>query len=466
MLITKKLKIKWNGGTKQHYIDLGYTYTKIGDEFEIDVNDLTNGSGYSVEVKCDFGYCKDPYLHVVWKDYLNHVREGDKYYCRKCCTSLSVIENIKQRKLIRGKSFYQWCIENNRQDALDRWDYELNDCKSSEISYYLGNKIYLKCSLGIHKSELKKINSFTSGSEGSIQCKACNSFAQWGIDNICEGFLDKYWDYDKNTVDPWIITKSSGKYVWIKCQEKDYHGSYKIVCRDFNNGIRCAYCTNNHGKVHILDALGTLYPEVLNIWSDKNKKSPYEYAPMSGEYIWWKCLNGKHQNYERSIKDSTYLNFRCPECVNERNESFLQEKVRLYLEKLNYTILHEYKCTLKCINPLTNYQLPYDNEIIVNNKHLIIEVHGSQHYDKNCIFHKLSARKFKTTIEYQFEYLQYKDKYKKDFALSHGYQYLIIPYYTDDSNETWKDLINDKINDKINEIKTVFPTFPSWSVSN
>ena len=26
------------------------------------------------------------------------------------------------------KSFYDWCVENNREDILDRWDYELNDC--------------------------------------------------------------------------------------------------------------------------------------------------------------------------------------------------------------------------------------------------------------------------------------------------------------------------------------------------
>ena len=35
---------------------------------------------------------------------------------------------------------------------------------------------------------------------------------------------------------------------------------------------------------------------------------------------------------------------------------------------------------------------------------------------------------------------------KKDYALSRGYFYLAIPYWTNDENETWKSLINNKIN--------------------
>ena len=38
------------------------------------------------------------------------------------------LENSKLKKSKNKKSFYDWCIENNRQDVLDRWDYELNDC--------------------------------------------------------------------------------------------------------------------------------------------------------------------------------------------------------------------------------------------------------------------------------------------------------------------------------------------------
>ena len=34
-LIKEKIKVKWNGATRKHYEELGYSFTKYGDEFEI-----------------------------------------------------------------------------------------------------------------------------------------------------------------------------------------------------------------------------------------------------------------------------------------------------------------------------------------------------------------------------------------------------------------------------------------------
>ena len=55
----------------------------------------------------------------------------------------------------------------------------------NEINYGTHNKYYFKCNkYKEHKSELKNINSFTSGQEGSIQCNQCNSIAQYILDNF------------------------------------------------------------------------------------------------------------------------------------------------------------------------------------------------------------------------------------------------------------------------------------------
>jgi len=53
MLLTKTVKVKWHGGTKKHYIDRGYKFTKIGDEFEVRVEDLPTSSQIIVDVSCD-----------------------------------------------------------------------------------------------------------------------------------------------------------------------------------------------------------------------------------------------------------------------------------------------------------------------------------------------------------------------------------------------------------------------------
>ena len=451
MLIKNQIKeITCRPNNKKILEDKGYKW-KYNELIKIKVEDLSNGSAIYINVRCD--NCLKILENIRYCDYLKQVKEDGKYYCRKCGHKLFAGENLRKTKLKNSLSFEKWCVNNNRQDVLDRWDYELNEnIKPSEINYKTGKKYYFKCPRGLHESELKNIKDFTNGHEGSIKCKKCNSFVQWGIDNLGKDFIEKYWDYEKNTVDPWEISYSSDKKIYIICQEKDYHGSYPMRCADFTKGQRCPYCSNRNGKIHPLDSLGTLYPEVLKIWSDKNKKSPYKYAPHSGEYVYWKCHEGKHEDYYRKIHDSNDADFRCPECVKENNESILQGKVRKYIESLNYTIKHENKCTLIPINPKlkgTNNTLPYDNEI--KELKLIIEVHGIQHY-KITNFHKLTAKRKNTTPEYELHMQKVRDRYKRMYAKSkiNNYHYLEIPYWTDDNEETWKNLIDNKINEITN----------------
>ena len=96
----------------------------------------------------------------------------------------------------------------------------------------------------------------------------------------------------------------------------------------------------------------------------------------------------------------------------------------------------EYKVqrnTLKCINPKTGYQLPYDFEL--SKYKVIIEVQGEQHYKYISKFHK--------TIE-EFEYSQWKDQVKKEFAINMKYKFLEISY-TEINDESYKEKIKSVI---------------------
>jgi len=447
-LLIEFAPMRWHSRNKKFYESKGYVFTKMDDEFKVKVEDLQDGSHILVNIECDG--CNKKIINVMWKNYKKCVKEDGTYYCKKCASVLYGSRKSMKTKLKNGEnSFKQWCINNYRQDILDKWDYDLNKINPSEINFSTNKKYYFKCPVKLHKSELKDIANFTTNGH-NILCKACNSFAQWGIDNICVDFLEKYWDYDKNTVDPWDIEKSSINNIYIKCQEREYHNNYLVSCANFTSkNSRCPYCINH--KLHTLDSLGTIYPNVLSIWSNKNVKSVYEYSPSSGESVYWKCLEGKHDDYKRSIHSSNGLNFRCPECVRERRESFLQEKTRLYLEKLGNNLLHENKCTIIPINPKTKHDLPFDNEVV--ELKLIIEVMGSQHYITSSWVNK-TADRYNTTPEYQLHYQKLKDRYKRMYAKSKGYHYLEIPYWTDDKDETWKKLINDKISEISNQLKT------------
>lgn len=359
-------------------------------------------------------------------------------------------------------SFGYWCENHGKLDILKRWSSK-NKCSPYEVNAGTHKKYWFNCPRGIHKPELKIIVNFTIGHEGVMNCSSCNSIGQYIVDTYGENGLQDYWDYEKNNelgLYPFEVTKACQTKVWIKCQEKDYHKSYDVSCNNFTNrGSRCPYCINKNGKIHKFDSLGWLHPQVFDIWSKKNKKSPYEYAPKSEEKVYWKCSDGKHQDYKRGIDISNKAEFRCPECIQERDESMIQEKTRLYLESLGYNVLHENKCTLKpknIIQPPNNINkkrgkgiLRYDNEIILpNNKHLFIEVMGEQH-EKICYWHEKSANKYNTTPEQELEYQIAKDKYKEQYVHDQGnnYYYLAVWYYDFDKQDTYKKLMDNKVSE-------------------
>lgn len=207
-------------------------------------------------------------------------------------------------------SFKQWCIDNYREDLLNEWDYDLNTSLPSEISYKSNKKYWFKCSRRIHESQLHDIQYFASGRVKELKCKKCESFAQFITDSFSEEYLIKIWNKE-NIIDPWKIAKKSNKKAIFNCEHNESHVYEKSIYH-YSNGSRCPFCVN--AKILKENSLGVLFPEVFEVWSDKNKKSPYEYAPNSGEKVWWKCKNGVHEDYQRRIADSNNKEFKCPKC--------------------------------------------------------------------------------------------------------------------------------------------------------
>lgn len=343
-------------------------------------------------------------------------------------------------------SFYDWCMRNNRQDLLDRWDYDLNNKSPKNRPFNTRVKTYFKCPCGNHQSTGIFLSMREKSGNYNIQCAGCNSFGQWGIDNIGLDFLDKYWDYDKNTVNPMEIQKMSNKPVYIKCQEKNYHGSYLVLPYDFvAKNIRCPFC--HMRQVHLLDSLGNNYPKVFDVWSIKNNDTPYDLAPGSNKKRWFKCHNGIHSDYLSLVYRAKDRNFECPKCHSDEDKSYLHKKVEQYINNnYEYHINTEYDCNLVTINPLTGYILPYDIEVVINDdKSLYIEVQGKQHFEI-CLLTKEDALERGCTPEEALANLQYRDKLKMDNVLLNKQYYLAIPY-TAEHDESYKTLIDNKIHE-------------------
>lgn len=211
------------------------------------------------------------------------------------------------------KTFYDWCIENDRLDLINRFDINKNGCTSKDIGYQSNKKYWFTCPCGVHESEEFYITVLTR-SRFSGKCRKCSSIAQIIIDKFGEDYLWSKWS-DKNDISPWDIIGNSSTKVWIQCNKKDYH-VYTQAAQSFVRGVGCPYCINR--KIHPLDSLGAIHPEIINRWSIKNDKTPYEYAPYSQSKVWFTCPNNKHEDYLQTIYNATCYGFTCKKCENER----------------------------------------------------------------------------------------------------------------------------------------------------
>lgn len=170
-----------------------------------------------------------------------------------------------------------------------------------------------------------------------IKCSHCcnkyeDSFA-YHIQQKLKEPLNKYWDWDKNEVNPYLISKGkneSDKKVWIKCTKTDYHDSYPITPAKFIRGDRCPYCSTRRGKVHPKDSfaqwgINTFGDDFLEkYWSKKNDEldiDPWKITRCSLKKIWIYCQEKDYHNNEGGYEitcDDLYKGVRCSYCNNKK----------------------------------------------------------------------------------------------------------------------------------------------------
>jgi ferredoxin-like protein FixX len=123
----------------------------------------------------------------------------------------------------------------------------------------------------------------------------------------------------------------------------------------------------------------------------------------------------------------------CPNCKKSKGEI----EVTKILDKKNIKYFKQ-KIFSDCINPKTKCRLKYD--FYLPRQNLLIEFNGLQHYVANKHWHQNGQ-----SLEYQ----QYRDSVKKDYALSHGFKFLVIKY----TDKNIEEILNKEIflNNKIIE---------------
>ena len=244
--------------------------------------------------------------------------------------------------------------------------------------------------------------------------------------------LEKYWDFEKNTVNPYYVWKSSPKTkIWIKCQneevnklnglkKKDYHGSYEINCNNFKNGKRCRLChpTGKNPTIHPYDSFGYRNFDKVMSWHPDNKVSPFRVGFGSDikeyKFICEKC----GYSFNVALNSITHFNRWCPVCSKSKGE----QKISLFLRTLNIDYIQEK--TFDSLEGLNNGNLRYDFYLPKHN--LLIEYQGEQHERYIKGLHKTYST---------FERQQEHDRRKRKYAKENGIKLLEIWYWDFDNIE-------------------------------
>lgn len=254
-------------------------------------------------------------------------------------------------------------------------------------------------------------------------CGSYENSLAYHIEKVLGEPLDKYWDFEKNVVDPYLISKNFSKFkVYIKCTENNYHGSYETTCKHFVSGKRCGYCAKR--KIHPLDSFGYHNFDKVMSWHPDNKISHFKVAPGSikkHKFICHEC------GYEWSTQIRVVSNGGwCPQCNLSKGEKEISKWLRL--NNIEFIPQKTYENLLG----LGGGNLSYD--FYLPNYNLLIEYQGEQHEKYTLVFH---------TSKEDFNKQQEHDKRKKDYAKENEIELLEIWYWDFDNIE---EILNKQIN--------------------
>lgn len=123
----QRIKVKWCSSNVNWYKSKGYNYTKFGDEFEINANDLPLSSHYKVKVVCS--YCGQEYE----TPFVQHIKSESNFgdCCKKCKPQKSK-KTFNEKYGVDNPFQAESCKEKSKQTCLERYGYE-RACQSDEI---------------------------------------------------------------------------------------------------------------------------------------------------------------------------------------------------------------------------------------------------------------------------------------------------------------------------------------------
>ena len=212
-------------------------------------------------------------------------------------------------------------LTTTRPQIVKEWNYARNIHITPEsVTEHSHHKVWWKCSKCGNEWESTIYN--RAAGKG---CPICSKKKQGQakVENIIKttgSFAENHpslieeWDYEKNTISPFSISKSSTSKVWWKCKRCGYSWQTTVSHRTLRNH-GCPACINH--VVTKNNSLVATYPQILDMWNyAKNTDiSPEKVTAGSNKKVWWICeLGHEWMATVSAIKNGG----KCPVCCGQK----------------------------------------------------------------------------------------------------------------------------------------------------
>jgi hypothetical protein len=260
-------------------------------------------------------------------------------YCKSCLENKLINITCKGNKNKKCENiFCKSCYEGSFLSFSKShcWT-NLNNINPRYIPLKSGKSYFFECDKKDcgHTFESKLLNIVTGGT----WCSYCSGLKICGNED-CKKCFDKsfasteqanYWDYNKNIdeqgnqVTPLIVTKSSNKNYYLKCDKGCGH-SYSVKLNNVTNlNRKCSYCANKilceENNCQICFNKSFASHNMSKYWGENLEKEniilPRQVFKNSGKKYKFKCCNEYCENtMEMVLNDIKYEERKCDECKN------------------------------------------------------------------------------------------------------------------------------------------------------
>ena len=270
MLISKTAKVKWNSKIKKHYVNLGYEYTKMGDEFEVNVEDLTGGSSSLVICKCD--YCGASFERT-WIDYHTSRKGYSKDACGNVkCYEQKASESIMAKYGVPVAIMHPDIKAKQKQTNIEKYGCE-NPFGNQQIKQKI--KAYYQTNFGVNSSTqipttIEKQKATLMKRYGVDNYSKTSMFREtfrgsgspvWKGENVkkerTERGTPEYRDWrkevfgrDRYTCQHCGARNGNGKYIRLEAHHIYDFKNHPELHYDVNNGV--TLCVKCHSEFHSL----------------------------------------------------------------------------------------------------------------------------------------------------------------------------------------------------------------------